>query len=66
MLPPQGKGLTAKERRLLLADLLTGDIDIVIGTHAILSKGTEFKSLGLAIIDEQHKCGARPQGLGCR
>lgn len=61
MLLLQAKGLTAKERRLLLAGLLAGDIDIVIGTHAILTASTHFKSLGLAIIDEQHKCGANPQ-----
>lgn len=53
----QGKGgQTAKERRQLAADLLAGDIDIVIGTHALITDSTQYKSLGLAIIDEQHKC----------
>ena len=56
MVGSQGKGgLTASQRRLMAAELLSGDIDIVIGTHAIITNATAFKSLGLAIIDEQHK-----------
>ncbi len=34
-----------------------GEIDIVIGTHAIIQKGVDFKALGLAVIDEQHRFG---------
>ena len=34
-----------------------GSVDLVIGTHAIIQKGIEFKSLGLAVIDEQHRFG---------
>lgn len=49
-------GLTVKEKRELAADLASGDINIVIGTHAIISQKTQFKALGLAIVDEQHKC----------
>nr|WP_137678601.1 transcription-repair coupling factor [Parerythrobacter lutipelagi] len=37
--------------------LETGDIDIVIGTHAILSKNTKFKNLGLVIVDEEQRFG---------
>ena len=44
----------------MVAELAAGEIDIIIGTHALITKDTEFKSLGLAIIDEQHKCGAGP------
>ena len=37
----------------------TGSIDIVIGTHALIQDGLEFKNLGLLIIDEEHRFGVR-------
>ena len=37
--------------------ILKGDVDIVIGTHALIQKGVEFQRLGLAVIDEQHRFG---------
>ena len=51
---------TAAEKRRIYASLREkgeGRADIVIGTHAILSEGVEFDSLGLAVIDEQHRFG---------
>ena len=47
----------AKERKLIVNELALGEIDILIGTHAIFQSGVEFKSLGLTIIDEQHRFG---------
>jgi len=47
----------AGERRRLLADLAEGRVDIVVGTHALLSEGIEFRSLGVVVIDEQHRFG---------
>ena len=47
----------AGERRRLLADLAEGSIDLVIGTHALISEGIEFHSLGVVVIDEQHRFG---------
>ena len=47
----------AKEKRQLYDDIRDGYIDIVIGTHALFSKGIEYSSLGLVIIDEQHRFG---------
>ena len=48
---------TAAEKRRIYASLKCGSVDIVIGTHAILSEGVEFSSLALAVIDEQHRFG---------
>lgn len=44
-------------RRKLLADLAHGEINLLIGTHALIESPVVFKSLGLAIIDEQHRFG---------
>ena len=47
----------AKDRKLIVKELSLGEIDILIGTHAIFQSGVEFKRLGLTIIDEQHRFG---------
>ena len=52
-----GGTLKAKERREILKYVKTGDIDILIGTHAVLNKKIEFRNLGLIVIDEQQKFG---------
>ncbi|MGI6077024.1 MAG: ATP-dependent DNA helicase RecG [Fastidiosipilaceae bacterium] len=49
----------AKERRELLAGVAAGEIDILIGTHALLEDTVVFRHLGLAITDEQHRFGVR-------
>jgi len=48
-----------KEKKILKEELKKGRIDIIIGTHALLSKNVEFKDLGLLIIDEEHKFGVK-------
>jgi ATP-dependent DNA helicase RecG len=48
---------TAKEREKLHAGLAAGDVDILVGTHALLTERVEFRSLGLIVIDEQHRFG---------
>ena len=50
---------TAKEQKDIVKKLKLGEIDIVIGTHRILSKDVEFKDLGLLIIDEEHRFGVK-------
>ena len=49
--------VTAAQRRPILAGLEKGDIHVLVGTHALFQKGVEFHSLGLIIIDEQHRFG---------
>ena len=46
-----------KEREKLLPAIANGEIQIVIGTHALIEESVQFHSLGLAIIDEQHRFG---------
>lgn len=48
-----------KERRSIRQELLSGQIHIAVGTHALLTDDVEFKNLGLIIIDEQHRFGVK-------
>ena len=48
---------TAKETKEITARLREGDVDILIGTHAILAKSVKFKNLGLLIVDEEQRFG---------
>lgn len=50
---------TKKEQQEIIKKLKLGEIDIIIGTHRILSKDIEFKDLGLLIIDEEHRFGVK-------
>lgn len=48
---------STKHKAELKKHIKNGDVDLVIGTHALITDDTEFKNLGLAIIDEQHRFG---------
>lgn len=50
---------TPKEQRITLQKVRAGQIDVLIGTHSILSKRIQFKDLGLLIIDEEHRFGVK-------
>lgn len=55
--------LPAAERRKALEKIKTGDAQIVIGTHALISDGVEYKNPALVITDEQHRFGVRQRTL---
>jgi len=50
---------TAKEQTQIIKDVKAGKIDIIIGTHKLLSKELQFANLGLLVIDEEHRFGVR-------
>ena len=50
---------TKKEQETIIKKLKLGEIDVIVGTHRILSKDVEFKDLGLLIIDEEHRLGVK-------
>ena len=56
-------GMRKKEKELILNDLKSGDIDLLIGTHAILEGDVEFNNLGLVITDEQHRFGVNQRSV---
>ena len=53
------RNISNKEKDALLLGLESGEIDIVIGTHALIQGNIKFKDLGLLIIDEEHRFGVR-------
>ncbi|MDR1797568.1 MAG: ATP-dependent DNA helicase RecG [Clostridiales Family XIII bacterium] len=50
-------GLTAKEKAAVKERLLAGEVDILVGTHAVLEPDVAFRSLGFVVTDEQHRFG---------
>lgn len=51
--------IKASEKKAILADIASGKIDIVVGTHAAITDKVEFAKLGLCVIDEQHRFGVK-------
>ncbi|MFN3200459.1 MAG: transcription-repair coupling factor [Bradymonadia bacterium] len=51
--------VTAKTQREIIADIKLGKVDVVVGTHRVLSKDVKFKSIGLLILDEEHRFGVK-------
>ena len=52
-----GSSVKGKKREAILSGLLTGDVNILIGTHAVIEDTVNFSSLGFVVIDEQHRFG---------
>lgn len=50
-------GLTRKERDVYYEATRSGEAEVIVGTHALVEEGVEFKNLGLVVIDEQHRFG---------
>ncbi len=49
--------VTGRDRARVLDGIASGDVDLVVGTHALVQEGVEFRDLSLAVIDEQHRFG---------
>ena len=56
-------GMTAKQKNSLLEQVEKGEIDILIGTHAILEENVIFNKLGLVVTDEQHRFGVKQRSI---
>lgn len=56
-------GLSSQEKKEILRNIEKGEVDLVIGTHALLSEDVHFKNLSYVVIDEQHKFGVRQRAL---
>jgi len=54
--------LRAAQKRQVQADVASGEIHAVIGTHAVIQDAVEFEKLGLAVVDEQHRFGVMQRG----
>ncbi|SHJ92647.1 ATP-dependent DNA helicase RecG [Malonomonas rubra DSM 5091] len=55
--------MSASAKRDVLEMIATGEVDLIVGTHAVLQEGVEFHKLGLGIIDEQHRFGVKQRSL---
>ena len=55
--------LTGSKKDKPLSEIALGNIDIVVGTHALIQEGVVFKNLGLVVIDEQHRFGVMQRAL---
>ncbi|MFA5855233.1 MAG: ATP-dependent DNA helicase RecG [Candidatus Gracilibacteria bacterium] len=53
----------AAEKKAVLEELASGAVHLIIGTHALISEGVNFASLGLAVIDEQHRFGVKQRAV---
>lgn len=56
-------GISKKKKEDILSRLENGEIDIIIGTHALLEENVVFKNLGLVVTDEQHRFGVRQRSV---
>ncbi len=55
-------GTSPKERAAVLARIAAGDVQLIVGTHALLEQDVQFAKLGIVVVDEQHKFGVLQRG----
>jgi ATP-dependent DNA helicase RecG len=55
--------MPSKNKKIVIDELQDGAINLLVGTHAVLQEGVQFKRLGLGIIDEQHRFGVKQRGI---
>jgi len=55
--------ITGRKREEIYTGLADGSVDVVVGTHALIQEGVQFKKLALAVIDEQHRFGVRQRAV---
>lgn len=55
--------MKAAEKKAALERIASGEIDLVVGTHAVLQEGVNFRRLGLGIVDEQHRFGVKQRSI---
>ncbi|MGE5632914.1 MAG: ATP-dependent DNA helicase RecG [Caulobacteraceae bacterium] len=55
--------MSAREKDMVLQGIQKGELDVLVGTHALLQDNVSFKNLGLVITDEQHRFGVRQRAL---
>ena len=55
--------LKGKAKKAIIENIKSGDISIVVGTHALIDKGVHFKDLAMVVVDEQHRFGVMQRAL---
>ena len=56
-------GLKESSKQEIQQYISAGDVDIIVGTHALIQKGVDFQSLGLCVVDEQHRFGVMQRAM---
>lgn len=55
--------ICTKKKNIIIEEIKNGEIDILVGTHSLIEENVQFKNLGLAITDEQHRFGVRQRAV---